>query len=93
MLHNTRKDHPQADREIGDTNKYLDYPESGISPQQHTPQAALGPPAAAAAGPPAAAAAAPAGGILLLSLSLSLSLDVIDINNDNSNKRKKNKIA
>jgi len=57
LLHNTRKAHPQADWEDVDTYKYLDYPESGISPQQHAPQAAAGPPGAAAA---------PAGGVPLL---------------------------
>ncbi len=64
LLHNTRKNYPQANWEGLDTYKYSDYPESGISPQQHVPQAGLppaGPPAAA--GLPAAAAAAPAGGV------------------------------
>ncbi len=55
----------KEDWEDVDTYKYSDYPVSGISPQQHAPQAAAGPPAAAA-GTPAAAAAAPAGGIPLL---------------------------
>ena len=61
-LHNTKLGQLQEDL---DTYKYSDYPESGISPQQHVPPAGLpaaGPPAAAA-GPPAAAAAHPAGGV------------------------------
>ena len=64
LLHNTRKNYPQASWEGLDTYKYSDYPESGISPQQHVPPAGLpaaGPPAAA--GPPVAAAAHPAGGV------------------------------
>jgi hypothetical protein len=67
LLHNTRKNYPQASWEGLDTYKYSDYPESGIIPQQHVPQAAAaglpaaGPPAAP--GLPAAAAAAPAGGV------------------------------
>jgi hypothetical protein len=65
LSHNTRKNYSQASWEGLDTYKYSDYPESGISPQQHVPPAGLpaaGPPAAAA-GPPAAAAAHPAGGV------------------------------
>jgi hypothetical protein len=57
LSHNTRKNYPQASWEGLDTYKYSDYPESGISPQQHVPQAAAGPPGAAAA---------PAGGVPLL---------------------------
>jgi hypothetical protein len=65
-------------QEDWDTYKYSDYPESGISPDQHAPPAAAGqqaaapaaaaPPAAPAAGLPAAAAAIPAaaGGVPLL---------------------------
>jgi hypothetical protein len=47
-----------------DTYKYSDYPESGISPDQHAPPAAAARAAAAPAAAPAAAAAA--GGIPLL---------------------------
>ena len=48
LLHHTK----MGQLEEGlDTYKYSDYPESGISPQQHAPPAAAGqPPAAAAVG-------------------------------------------
>ncbi len=64
LSHNTRKNYLQASWEGLDTYKYSNFPESGISPQQHVPPAGLpaGPPAAAA-GPPAAPAAPPAGGV------------------------------
>jgi hypothetical protein len=73
-LHNKKLGQLEED---WDTYKYSDYPESGISPDQHAPPAAPGqqaaaPPAAPAAGLPAAVAAAPvaaaatAGGVPLL---------------------------
>jgi hypothetical protein len=60
-LHNTKLGQLEED---WDTYKYSDYPESGISPDQHAPPAAPGqqaaaPAAAPAAGLPAAVAAAP----------------------------------
>jgi hypothetical protein len=54
LLHNSRMDQLQEDL---DTFKYSDYPESGISPQQHAPPAAAGQPAAPTAAAAAAAAA------------------------------------
>ncbi len=56
-LHNTKLGQLQEDL---DTYKYSDYPESGISPDQHAPPAAAGQQAAA---PAAAQPAAPAGGL------------------------------
>jgi hypothetical protein len=53
-LHNTKLGQLQED---WDTYKYSDYPESGISPDQHAPPAAAGQQAAAPAAPPAAPAA------------------------------------
>ncbi len=46
-----------------DTYKYSEYPETGISAQQHVPQAIPGPAAAAAGPQPAAAAPGPAAGV------------------------------
>ena len=46
-LHNTKLGQLQEDL---DTYKYSDYPESGISPDQHAPPAAAGQQSAAAAG-------------------------------------------
>jgi hypothetical protein len=66
LLYNTKKAHPQASQEGFDTYKYSDYPESGISPQQHALKAVAGPPAAAPAVPAAAPAAPPAGGVPLV---------------------------
>ncbi len=70
LLHNTKLGQLQED---WDTYKYSEYPESGISPDQHAPPAAAGQPAAApaASAPPAASAAAlpaaaAAGGVPLL---------------------------
>ncbi len=65
LLHKTGKAHPQAHYEDLDTYKYSDYPESGISPNQHAPQAATGPQAAAAAAA-ARTPAEPIAGVFLL---------------------------
>jgi hypothetical protein len=60
LLGKSSKGQPQAKQQDLHTYKYSDYPESGISPEQHAPPAAAGQPAA----PEAVAAAA--GGVPLL---------------------------